>query len=160
MAVAARGSARAPSSAAKHEDSAPSGAAVEVLRPAPDPELDVSRAKQAVRIEMFSASWCGVCTRARSYFQHNQIRFVEHDIEESAVAHARYRVLNPKRSLPTIAIDERVMVGFGAESFEQLYAQAALARLSHAQTAGPKLIEVGASTPDTREDRAAPTQRP
>jgi glutaredoxin len=125
---------------------APAPLAVEVLVPEASPAQGLARARAAVRIDMYSTSWCGVCTTARRYLRQHQIRFVEHDVDHSAAARARSRVLNPRRSVPTIAIDDHVLVGFGADSFEELYDRAATTRMTRAVEPGPKPIEVGAAS--------------
>lgn len=36
-----------------------------------------------IKVVMYSASWCGVCKKARKYFKQNNIAFVEYDVETS-----------------------------------------------------------------------------
>jgi glutaredoxin-like YruB-family protein len=71
-----------------------------------------------VPIVMFSTSWCGVCKRARQYFQEQGIPFTEYDVDRNAQARNEYLLLNPRRSVPTIKIGDRVVVGFSPASVE------------------------------------------
>lgn len=69
---------------------------------------------------MYSAAWCGVCKRARRYFQQNRIAFTEYDIDSNARARTAYRKLGAK-GVPVILVGNRRMNGFSAEGFEKLY---------------------------------------
>ena len=55
----------------------------------------------------------------------NGIDFVELDPDHSAAAKERLGELNPRKSVPTFEIDERVYVGFQEELFERNLNQAA-----------------------------------
>jgi glutaredoxin len=84
-------------------------------------ELDamaLATARRNVNITMYSTSWCGVCKRARAYMQQHQISFTELDVEHDAAASARQHALNPGGGVPTIAIDDQVLIGFSPESLE------------------------------------------
>lgn len=85
-------------------------------------DLDKSsrhNARGKVRITMFSTSWCGVCKKARAYMLDKNIPFSEHDIEQDEVAKERARALNPRGGVPTILVDELLLVGFSPGSLEQ-----------------------------------------
>ncbi len=75
---------------------------------------------RAPRVVMYSAEWCGVCKRARSYFKSNKIRYKEYDIDKSKEGLAQYRKLNG-RGVPIILVGKSRMNGFSAAYFEQLY---------------------------------------
>jgi glutaredoxin len=80
--------------------------------------MSLMAARRNVDITMYSTSWCGVCARARRYMSAQNIPFTELDVEHDASAHARAAILNPRGSVPTIAIDNEVLVGFSAGSLE------------------------------------------
>lgn len=101
----------------RHED---------VLRDLQDQALGSARNK--VTITMYSTTWCGVCTEARNYMQSKQIAFRELDVDHDAAAKAKARTLNPRGSVPTIAIDEEVLVGFSPKSLEDRISRAAKRR--------------------------------
>ena len=70
-----------------------------------------------VPITMYSTSWCGVCKRARRYFQREGISFKEYDVDKDAQARDVYLQLNPRRSVPTITIGDQLMIGFSKQAF-------------------------------------------
>jgi glutaredoxin len=87
--------------------------------------LGLASARRNVNITMYSTSWCGVCKQARAYMQQQQISFTELDVEHDPTARARQRVLNPRGSVPVIAVDDEVLIGFSASSLENRIDRAA-----------------------------------
>lgn len=92
-------------------------------------DWEIANSRKRVPIVMFSTSWCGVCKRARAYFEKEGISFVEHDVDKNQAARAEYLALNPKRSVPTIKIGNEVVVGFGERAVQDALDAAARARL-------------------------------
>lgn len=115
---------------------------VEYLTPTLTPEQATARARAHVQVVMYSAAWCGICTTARAYFAQHDIAFVEHDVEHERAARARHRALSPSGSLPTISVDDQVMQGFSASTFEKLFDKAVQARIEHGDPGGPKTFEI------------------
>ncbi len=72
------------------------------------------------KIVMYSASWCGVCKRARRYFKANNIPFREYDIERNRRAEREFRRLGG-RGVPLIVIGDDVMAGFNQRYFDQRF---------------------------------------
>jgi glutaredoxin len=77
-----------------------------------------------VAITMYSASWCHVCSSARTYLLGAGIPFTERDIDDDPSARATLLGLNPRGSVPTFDIGGRTMVGFSAESLNGAIAAA------------------------------------
>ena len=77
--------------------------------------VDVGR-----KVVMYSASWCGVCKRAKRYFHKQGIPFAEYDVEKSSKGKSEYRKLGA-RGVPVILVGNRRMDGFSVEGFEGLY---------------------------------------
>ncbi|WP_456407358.1 glutaredoxin domain-containing protein [Thiolapillus sp.] len=75
------------------------------------------------KVVMYSASWCGVCKRARKYFKEEKVPFREVDIDASASGRKAYEKYGAS-SVPVIAVGKRHMRGFSPESFESFYAAA------------------------------------
>jgi glutaredoxin len=92
-------------------------------------DWEVANSRKRVPIVMFSTSWCGVCKRARTYFEREGIPFVEHDVDKNQAARAEYLALNPKRSVPTIKIGNEVVVGFSERAVQSAIDAAARASL-------------------------------
>ena len=72
------------------------------------------------RVIMYSAEWCGVCKKAKSYFQKNKIPYIELDIDKSKQARKAFDKLNA-RGVPVILIGKTWMNGFNAQKFERIY---------------------------------------
>ena len=74
--------------------------------------------RRDVPVVMYSTDWCGVCKRARKYFEEQQIPFTEYDVDRNLQARNEYLLLNPRRSVPTIKIGNEVIVGFSPAAVE------------------------------------------
>lgn len=77
----------------------------------------VQRSEQVV---MYSASWCGYCNKARSYFNRHGVAFSEYDIETSAKGQQDYARLGA-HGVPVILVGNQRLNGFSAEAFESIY---------------------------------------
>jgi glutaredoxin len=77
-------------------------------------------AREAGQVVMYSAEWCGICKKARKYFQQQGIPFREYDIETSRKGRQDYESLNG-RGVPIILVGAKRMDGFSAERFQSLY---------------------------------------
>lgn len=93
-------------------------------------DWEIAAARRRVPVVMYSTDWCGVCERARAYFEEKRIAFEEHDVDRDPAARAEYERLNPRRSVPTIKIADEVVVGFSAVAVERALDAAARARLN------------------------------
>jgi glutaredoxin len=82
-------------------------------------------ARRRVSVTMYSTSWCPHCQRARDYLRSRGIGFIEHDVDQSDSAKRRMRQINPAGGVPTIQIDDELMVGFSESGFEARMARAA-----------------------------------
>ena len=74
----------------------------------------------AGRVVMYSAEWCGVCKRAKRYFQEKGIPFQDYDVENSEKGKSDYAKLNG-HGVPIILVGEKRMNGFSKSHFESLY---------------------------------------
>ncbi|HCZ49197.1 MAG TPA: glutaredoxin family protein [Gammaproteobacteria bacterium] len=72
------------------------------------------------RVVMYSASWCGVCDRARRYFRAHAIAFEEYDVETTVKGRLDYRRLGAA-GVPVILVGERRLDGFSERGFRRLY---------------------------------------
>ena len=74
------------------------------------------------KVVMYSASWCGVCKKAKTYFQRKGIPFVEYDVEKSAKGKQDFKKLGGK-GVPVILVGETRLNGFSRAAFERAYRQ-------------------------------------
>jgi glutaredoxin len=72
------------------------------------------------KVVMYSASWCGVCARARRFFQAEGIPFRELDIEKSQSARRDWKRMRAT-GVPVILVGGKRMSGFSEARFMQLY---------------------------------------
>jgi glutaredoxin len=78
-----------------------------------------------VRVVLYAARWCPACAHARSWLRRRGIPFEERDVEQSRAASARLVTLNPARTVPTIVVEGRVVVGFVEEELRRAVDSAA-----------------------------------
>ena len=71
-------------------------------------------------VVMYSASWCGVCKKAKKYFRRNGIPFREYDIEKSTKAKRMYTKLGAT-GVPVILVGRKRMNGFSEAGFKHIY---------------------------------------
>ncbi len=71
-------------------------------------------------VVMYSASWCGVCKKARSYFEDQGIDYNEYDIDKDPQGKREYTQLGG-RGVPIILVGDQRMNGFSKPHFERLY---------------------------------------
>ena len=72
------------------------------------------------KVVMYSTEWCGVCKKAKAYFNANNVPFREYDIEKDEKRMREYRKLNGK-GVPLILVGKQRMSGFSTSSFEKMY---------------------------------------
>lgn len=75
---------------------------------------------QKERVILYSASWCGYCRKARSYFRARGIPFTEYDVEKSEQGKRDYKRLGA-RGIPIIVVGKKRLNGFSEETFEKIY---------------------------------------
>lgn len=83
-------------------------------------DSDFLSAREAGRVVMYSAEWCGVCKKARRYFQQQGIAFKEYDIETTRKGREDFARLNG-RGVPVILVGDKRMDGFSAGRFQTMY---------------------------------------
>jgi len=78
------------------------------------------RLQASKKVVMYSASWCGICTKAKRYFEAHGIPYKEYDVERSEKGRADYQRLNAS-GVPVILVGKSRMDGFSERGFEELY---------------------------------------
>jgi len=71
-----------------------------------------------VSVIVYSTSWCPHCAEARAWLGRRSIAFDERDVERLPSARAEMARINPRGGVPTIAIDDEVLVGFSGAAIE------------------------------------------
>ena len=84
-----------------------------------DPNL-VTQRKKSRDVVMYSTSWCGVCKKAKRYFESKNIPYIEYDIEKSEKAAREFKKLRG-RGVPVILVGDNRMNGFSIKNFDRLY---------------------------------------
>jgi len=91
-----------------------------VIASAPRPKMAsaylsmVREAAGKVQIEMYYTTQCPVCTMARKWFADNNIPFTGHDVERFKWARTRMRRINPRSTIPTFMVGDRMLEGFSS----------------------------------------------
>lgn len=85
----------------------------------------VSAAAVDRSVILFSATWCGVCTRAKEHLKARGVLFTEHDVEKSGIGKSEFKRLNGK-GVPIILVGQQRMNGFSATGLDKLLRDAGL----------------------------------
>jgi glutaredoxin len=88
-----------------------------------DPRL--IEARKSVKVTMYSAPWCFICDRARSFLDAREVDLTDYDVDTDPEADKRLQQLNPTGSIPTFVIDGKTIVGFHPWGLEDLIDTAA-----------------------------------
>jgi glutaredoxin len=71
----------------------------------------VAQAAAPGDIQMVSSTTCGICTRARLWFQQHEVRFYECFVEKDAACAARFQALMAPGT-PVIVVHGKPLLGF------------------------------------------------
>lgn len=82
----------------------------------------IERLGRKNKVVMYTAAWCGICKKAKKYFQENSIDYVAYDVDKSRTGKRDYKLLK-SRSVPIIIIGDKRMNGFSPAKLDRLYAQ-------------------------------------
>ncbi|MCK5003360.1 MAG: DUF4124 domain-containing protein [Gammaproteobacteria bacterium] len=80
----------------------------------------VERLGKKGKVVMYTATWCGICKKAKAYFVKNKIPHVTYDVEKSSIGRRDYRSLRGS-SVPIIILGKKRMNGFTVARFDSLY---------------------------------------
>ena len=78
-------------------------------------QMDHASSKGA--LTLYSAVWCGYCTRAKAYLSARGVAYREVDIDSPAGGREFYEV-GGKGGIPLLLLDKRRIRGFSAESYD------------------------------------------
>ena len=92
----------------------------------------VERLGKKNKVVMYSATWCGICKKAKRYFKAKKIPYVIYDVEKSYSGKRDFKLLKGK-SVPIIIVGNKRMNGFTVARFDKLYQQQMLNRDSEAK---------------------------
>ena len=68
------------------------------------------------KVTLYSASWCGVCTKARAFLTEKGVPFTERDVEKDPAAAKILAAKGMTGSVPVFEIGGRFLKGFDARS--------------------------------------------
>ena len=71
-------------------------------------------------VVLYSATWCGVCKKAKAYFEAEGIPYKEFDIENTRKGRVDYAKLKGT-GVPIIMIGDERLNGFSQGRFEKMY---------------------------------------
>lgn len=84
---------------------------------APPTAAELQAALSATPIIMYSASWCGVCRKAKQFFSANGLRYQEIDADTTPGAWQKIEQLTGRRAVPLIIVDgEQTPPGLSASN--------------------------------------------
>ncbi|MEO8385292.1 MAG: glutaredoxin family protein [Betaproteobacteria bacterium] len=71
-------------------------------------------------VTLFSASWCGYCTKAKAYLRTKGISFQEHDIDTPGGGRAYFEA-GGKRGVPLLMADGKRLEGFSDGAYDHFF---------------------------------------
>lgn len=73
-------------------------------------------------IQLFTASWCGYCRKARAFLTQKQIAYIEHDVETLAGMQALLQAGEEgRRGVPILVWRGQKLYGFSESNYEALF---------------------------------------
>jgi glutaredoxin len=82
--------------------------------------FESSPSRRSGRVVIYTTEWCGVCKKAKRYFQENKIAYQEYDVEKSEKGKKDYKAMNGS-GVPIILVGKQRMNGFSQSRFDGLY---------------------------------------
>jgi len=70
-------------------------------------------------VRILTATWCGVCKRAKAYLASKGIYYSEYDVETSEIGKLEYKHLEGK-GVPIILVGKQRMDGFSASKLDEM----------------------------------------
>lgn len=80
----------------------------------------LTAADQAPKVEIYTASYCPECKRAKTFLRSQKIDFIEYDIEHDIDKRREFYARGGK-GIPLFFINGKVMHGFDQTQFESLF---------------------------------------
>lgn len=91
-------------------------------------ELEKKASKNAAKgvastneVQLFTASWCGFCRRAKAYLAKKQITYTEYDVETPAGMEALVQAGEKGRGVPVLVWQGQKLHGFSEPAYEALF---------------------------------------
>ena len=83
-----------------------------------------SRSGGSPSITIYTASWCGVCKKAKAYMKSKGIAYTERDVEKDSSAKAEVaRKTGGATGVPVLDVGGEIMVGFDQNALDEMIAR-------------------------------------
>lgn len=81
--------------------------------------------KGAVKVELYTTSWCGYCKMAKKFMKEKNIAYTEYDVENDREALMRFRQMNPQGGVPFAIIGNAMISGYSEKAYAKALEDAA-----------------------------------
>jgi glutaredoxin 3 len=98
-------------------------------------QADLQRVVSSIPIALYEANWCPHCRRAKAWFGAQRLNVTDYDVDHDAQAKQALVRYNPRGSLPTIVVGDRVLVGFSEDAVTRTLAAIASQKVGARVTA-------------------------
>jgi glutaredoxin 3 len=98
-----------------------------------DEQARVPEERKRVSITVYSTSWCPSCRAAKAWLANHHQPYFERDIEQDPEANERMRKLNPAGGVPTINIEDDILIGFDGPALDRAIDGAARRHIASAR---------------------------
>ena len=95
-----------------------------------DEQARVPEERKRVSITMYTTSWCPSCRAAKAWLANHHQPYFERDIELDPEAKTRMHKLNPSGGVPTINIEDEIIVGYDGPAMDRAIDGAARRRIA------------------------------
>jgi len=82
----------------------------------------LERLGRSNKVVIYTTEWCGICQKAKKYFNNNNIAYVAYDVEKSRTGKRDYKLLRGK-AVPILIVGNQRMNGFSVAKFQKIYQQ-------------------------------------
>ncbi len=106
-----------------YENGTGSGAATARANPAATtakaaPSAPVKEAAyHEAKVEVYGTSWCPWCKKTLAYFRSRGIAVHDYDVEKDSAAARRKNEIDPRRGVPTVVVNGKVIHGYSPRAF-------------------------------------------
>lgn len=75
--------------------------------------------KQPNTVEIYTATWCGACKKAKRWLSEHNIKYKDYDVEKDASAALRMRKLGGGSGVPFAVINDKTFEGFNPADYQE-----------------------------------------
>ncbi len=81
----------------------------------------INKQKESImEVKVYSSPYCGYCTKAKSYFQSNGVKFIEYDVSKNTKYAQELVNKTGQMGVPVIIIGNQTIIGFDKAKIDKI----------------------------------------